>query len=244
MNAETTSYYQPFQGDASRKITCIFENPTWLEELHHRPVAGVAGSRLCALFKVLRNMQCKLTTDFGTHMFRHKVCIVNGARRVYSTSTSITDATYRKYVEENRPELESALENSKMIICFGDRAEVALKEVCSTKRYAKVYHLSDTGISRLCNLGELRIRYSLPESHRGLVILLIYAEYLARWYENNNYTTKFSDFTEPFRHNGAEEDEASRNRWHKIDIKRLMNQCNCSGQCCIHCGLTECANRR
>ena len=234
----TTSYYQPFQGEG-KKITCVFENPTWLEELHQRPVAGVAGSRLCGLFKILRHMDCQLTKDLKTQLFRRRVCIVNGVRKV--SSVSIKRKDYLSLIDDNQKTLRCAISNADMIICFGGRAEMALKKVDAGVKYAKTYHLCGRAFNRLVNLSGLGESYGLPESHLGLVGLIVIAEYLATWYQqwkSGKEYISFAKFAKPFQRTRGKVGSGryvTGHKMRKIDISALLNLNGCSLNCCQSC---------
>ena len=241
MNEQTSSYYQPFQGNVGQKITCIFENPTWLEELYKRPVAGMAGSRLCVLFRILRNMECKLSNDFGSQLYRSKVCIVNGVRKV--SSKSFCQGEYNKLLDENIETLEAAVADAKLIICFGDNAERAFKRLGNNAAYAKVYHLCDTALNRLSVIRNLCHKYELPELFAGLVRLSVLAEYLATWYEKTIVVEDFAKFAKPFQKGGGG-NYRSEFEMHKINFDELLNNCDCSLKCCNCCGTLECKHQR
>lgn len=244
---DTTSYYQPFMCDG-KKITCVFENPTWLEELLQRPVAGIAGSRLCVLFKILRHMDCKLSSDFDSQLFRHRVCIVNGVREVYSTSANISDCKYRELVKANEGKLKEAVEDACLVVCFGNRAEIAMREIGYRGKYVKVYHLSDKGLGKIILLDDILSAYNFPASFRGLARLIVVAEYLATWYDAvisvDKELISFSEFTKPFRkcaqHSYLNMDIRDRIMKHTINFETILNCAECSDSCCRYCGAIEC----
>lgn len=246
---DTTSYYQPFMCDG-KKITCVFENPTWLEELLQRPVAGIAGSRLCVLFKILRNMMCRLRDDYSSQLYRHRVCIVNGARKVSSKSIK---KDYRGLAEKNIATLKDAVLGSSLVICFGKNAQKAFNVTCRSLKKDKaeaisdiqsveVYHLCGTAYNRLSVLDGLMQKYNLSEHLRGMVGLIVIAEYLATWYDMaccHKKMMPFSEFSAPFR-KGGKGLYKGMFKVHTINFKTMLSCTECSASCCRNCGSMGC----
>lgn len=226
----TMCFQPPSEGN---HITCVFENPTWREKICGYPVAGITGSNLCLLFHILRCMDSKFIEKFRGQLFRCRVCIVNGSQAVYDSSDERADGDYLKDVCNNSKLIKEALQINdveRLVLCFGDRAELAVKKVMPACRFTKVYHLSGHALNGICQYDAMAKKYGLPEVMRGAMPLILIAEYIVNHYEADGFM-EFSEFVKPFRSNG-DGDFLKGTKRHNLDMVRLASvQCFREYQC-------------
>lgn len=222
--SKSTMYFQPPSN--GNRITCVFENPTWREKLYGYPAAGITGSNLCLLFHILRCMESTLRKEFSEQLFRCKVCIVNGSQEVYDSSGDRRDRDYVKDVGNNSEIIKYALQSNdarRFVLCFGDRAELAVKSVMPKCKFIKVYHLSGRALKGICRYDVMVERYGIPDIMRSAMPLILIAEYIVTYYESDDFES-FHEFVNPFRTNGN--GVLQKDVIHVLDIDQLSRiQC-------------------
>ena len=178
-------YYQP-PADGN-PIVAVFENPTWREVCFGRPVMGVAGSNLCVLFQLLRALWVKADGFIRgvprECFYRCKCAIVDGSKSVYSCSKEKSDGKFQSDVAQNADLIRGVLSEEAIVVCFGKRASKAIDIVIQDseiilKHRVDVCQLSTLGLQRISNTGGLLNSLKLPECMRGMIPLLIVAEYI------------------------------------------------------------------
>ena len=204
------SFYQP-SVDGNR-VLAIFENPTWKEQMLNRPVMGETGIHLSLLFENLRNMECRLSRDFGNLFSKYRIGIVN-AIRFSGDLTCLKQSALDCLIDENHEIVDGAIRNSDIVFLFGEVAQKAYDYcVKGNSRLPNsvigIYHLSRNALMQICNPNALG-KFLERKSHVGFVPQLPYetqiaviSEYIAYKYEDHeklNLSFKeFQSFIRPF----------------------------------------------
>lgn len=222
VNSRDCSCFQ--RGGKGNPFVCVFECPTDLEERKESPVMGVTGGHLCLLLRILRNAILPSDRMSRNHLFRRDVCIVN--------------AYTKGRKKRNTTTLESVLSEDKIVLCFGNKAEVVLKSVIKSMGkpidYIKVYHLSDLGLLGIQRLDEICELLKLPFSFRSDAKVFVVAEYILRVLNGECKGMAFESFAKNFSKDVEIKLGLNLSNVSKIDMSKIYGQC-CSSRCCHKC---------
>ena len=201
------SFYQPPVDGNS--ILAVFENPTWKEQLLNRPVMGETGIHLSLLLDILRNMRCEFSEHFRNQLYKYHIGIVN-AIRFSGDLSNVKQCVLEKLIEENGEILAHAVNNSKLVLLFGENAQNAyiwyrkhsgINLLKQHQCVISVYHLSNRALAQIGNASAIS-KFLKRKSLVGFIPLLpmesklaVIAEYIAYTYERqNNCPFSFEDF--------------------------------------------------
>lgn len=135
------------------EIAFVFSCPGAAEKLAGKPAAGLTGENLEQLITIL-SLECGI----GVSWSRYDITITNAWSKVeYKKLNGRTEATVNEVLSlNNLSRLEQEIKDiKKVIICCGDRAEIAVKELVnkrklnSSVKLIKIRHLGFQSLNQI-----------------------------------------------------------------------------------------------